>query len=131
MAQNSWMPFVLAALATWRITHLLSREDGPADLIVRFRGRLGNGTTGQLMDCFNCLSVFVAAPTALLVSRQLVNWSFVWMAVSGAACLLERLGQTPDVVQASWQSTEREVSNVLRSETIGHAEHYLAGDDKS
>ena len=36
-----WLRFVLAALATWRVTHLLSSEDGPADLLYRLRTRLG------------------------------------------------------------------------------------------
>ena len=45
--------FLLAALATWRVTHLLASEDGPADVILRFRVRLGNTFAGKLMDCFN------------------------------------------------------------------------------
>ena len=32
-----WARLVLAVLATWRLTHLLAREDGPADLLVRLR----------------------------------------------------------------------------------------------
>jgi hypothetical protein len=31
------LKFVLAVLATWRVTHLLASEDGPADIIVRYR----------------------------------------------------------------------------------------------
>ena len=65
-----WIRFVLAALATWRVTHLLASEDGPADLIVRFRARLGRSFAGSLMDCFNCLSFWIAAPAALFVSRK-------------------------------------------------------------
>lgn len=26
---DSWLTFALAALATWRVTHLLAEEDGP------------------------------------------------------------------------------------------------------
>ena len=47
---NFWPKFVLAVLATWRITHLLANEDGPADLIVLLRTRLGNGFAGKLSD---------------------------------------------------------------------------------
>jgi len=85
--------FVLAALATWRLTHLLANEDGPADVIVRFRTLLGQSLAGELLDCFNCLSLWIAAPTALFVARGPLEWVFCWLAVSGAACLLERLGQ--------------------------------------
>jgi hypothetical protein len=44
------------------------------------------------------------------------------MALSGAACLLERLTQEPVVIQPMPQPTEGDMSDVLRSETIGTAE---------
>ena len=88
----SLMPFVLAILATWRVTHLLANEDGPADIIFRLRRWLGDGFIGSLMDCFNCMSVWVAAPLALFVSANPLIWLVSWLALSGAACLLERLG---------------------------------------
>ena len=84
--------FVLAVLATWRITHLLANEDGPADIVFRLRRRLGDGFIGSLMDCFNCMSIWVAAPLALFVSANPVIWFVSWLALSGGACLLERLG---------------------------------------
>ncbi len=84
----SLMRFVLTVLATWRVTHLLANEDGPADVVFRARRWLGDGFIGGLMDCFNCVSVWVAAPWALFVSTN----PLIWLALSGAACLLERLG---------------------------------------
>ena len=62
--------FALAALATWRVTHLLANEDGPGDAVVRLRARLGAGPAGRLMDCFQCLSIWIAAPMTLVVSRE-------------------------------------------------------------
>jgi len=84
--------FVLAVLATWRVTHLLANEDGPADVIFRLRRRLGEGLIGSLMDCFNCMSIWIAAPLALFVSTDPLTWALSWLALSGGACLLERLG---------------------------------------
>jgi len=115
---GSWIRFVLAVLATWRVTHLLANEDGPADLIVRFRALLGRSIFGQLMDCFNCLSLWIAAPAALFVSRRPVEWLFCWLALSGGACLLERLGQEPVVIQRLSQSAEGGIDDVLRPETF-------------
>ena len=86
------MLFVLAVLATWRVTHLLANEDGPADVIFRLRRWLGEGLIGSLMDCFNCMSLWVAAPAALLLSTRPLGWVVSWLALSGGACLLERLG---------------------------------------
>ena len=84
-----WSRFPVAVLAAWRITHLLAQADGPADLIVRLRLRVGE-RIGGLLDCFYCLSVWVAAPLALLVCRDPLERLVTWLAISGAACLLER-----------------------------------------
>ena len=84
--------FVLAALATWRVTHLLANEDGPGGIVFRLRRRLGASWAGGLMDCFNCLSFWVAIPAAFFVTTRPVVWPVAWLALSGAACLLERLG---------------------------------------
>jgi len=85
--------FAVGALATWRVTHLLAEEDGPADAVVRLRARLGNGGIGRLMDCFACTSVWVAAPVSLAVARRPRDLPVTWLALSGAACLLERAAQ--------------------------------------
>ena len=81
---------VCGVLATWRITHLLTAEDGPADAVVRLRAALGNSVAGRAMDCFYCLSIWVAAPLGAFVSTDPVEWLFAWLALSGGAALLER-----------------------------------------
>jgi hypothetical protein len=96
---STWMRLVLAVLATWRITHLLAREDGPADIIARLRSVVGDGMLGKLMDCFYCLSIWVAAPFAFMVCKDPVDIFLSWLALSGAACLLERFSQEPVVIQ--------------------------------
>ncbi|MBI4528835.1 MAG: DUF1360 domain-containing protein [Deltaproteobacteria bacterium] len=124
-----WPRFLLAVLATWRVTHLLAREDGPADLIARYRARLGAGFSGKLMDCFHCLSFWIAAPMALLVARKPLDLLVTWLAVSGAACLLERIGQQPVVIQPVSQAKEGgEGYGMLRPETSEPQQHSAAGD---
>jgi hypothetical protein len=85
--------FGLAALATWRLTHLLAEEDGPAEVVVRLRRAAGTSWAGDLLDCFYCLSLWTAAPFAVVVSRRRRELPVAWLALSGAACLLERLTQ--------------------------------------
>jgi hypothetical protein len=116
-----WIRFVLAILATWRVTHLLANEDGPADLIVRLRSRLGRSLAGQLMDCFKCLSLWIAAPAAFFVVRSPLDWLFTWLALSGAACLLERPRQESAEIQPISEFAEGDTSHVLWSETVGSA----------
>jgi hypothetical protein len=110
---SSWLRFVLAVLATWRVTHLLANEDGPADIIVRLRVRLGDGRAGRLMDCFNCLSLWIAAPAAFLMFRRPLMWVLSWLALSGGACLLEGLREKPVVIEPVPRPPEGE-SDVLR-----------------
>lgn len=118
------MRYILAVLATWRVTHLLATEDGPADLIVKFRALLGQSLAGKLMDCFHCLSLWIAAPAALFVTRRWIDWVLVWLALSGAACLLERLGREPVVMEPVLQPSEGDACHVLRSETSRVAEPF-------
>jgi len=82
--------FVLGAVGVWRITHMLNAEDGPGAVFARLRRAAGAGFWGQVLDCFYCLSLWVAAPWALeLASSWGERWLF-WIALSGAASLLER-----------------------------------------
>src|SRR5688572_30227251 len=82
--------FAIAVLATWRVSHLVAREDGPFDVIVRLRARACDSVVGRLMDCPYCLSLWVAAPFALSIADTVTAWGATWLAISGGASLLER-----------------------------------------
>jgi hypothetical protein len=82
--------FGLAALATWRVAHLVAEEDGPLNAVTRARARAGTSVLGELMDCFYCLSIWTAAPFALAIAPRRRDAPITWLALSGAACLLER-----------------------------------------
>jgi len=84
----AWVP--IAILGVWRITHLLAAEDGPADVVVRLRRAAGDGFWGQLLDCFYCLSLWVAVPFALVVGHRWLERMLLWLAVSAGAILIER-----------------------------------------
>jgi hypothetical protein len=86
---NGWMKYAAAVLATWRVTHLLANEDGPADVIARVREQLGESQLGALMDCFQCTSLWVAAPMAFYVGRKTSDRAVAWLALSAGACILE------------------------------------------
>jgi hypothetical protein len=111
---------VCGTLATWRVTHLLAKEDGPADLVIRLRAHLGDRFAGKLMDCFNCLSIWVAAPVALWACRKPSDRILAWLALSGAACLFERAVQEPVIIQAMPETTKGNYNDgMLRPETSG------------
>ncbi|HEY1730357.1 MAG TPA: DUF1360 domain-containing protein [Terriglobales bacterium] len=81
---------VVYTLGVWRLTHLLSVEDGPWDAMLRLRTILGRGFWGSLLDCFYCLSLWVAIPFALLTGEAWKNKAYLWLAFSAGAILLER-----------------------------------------
>jgi hypothetical protein len=123
------MRIALAVLATWRVTHLLSSEDGPGDLLFHLRAMLGASFAGRLMDCFYCLSLWVAAALAIVVTRHFVDWALVWLALSGAACLLERATQERTVMQRF--PTKGENSHgMLRSEEGQPEEQSAVGRER-
>lgn len=90
--------WLAAALATWRVTHLLHSEVGPWQLISRLRALTGvqhyeDGTPmaypdGNIFECFLCLSVWVALLAALLMVT--VWWVLVPFALSGLAIATNR-----------------------------------------
>lgn len=84
------MQFIMSSLAAWRITHLLTSEDGPGDLVFKLRKMLGNSLPGKAMDCFYCLSLWVTVPFAALLSHEVTEAGITWLALSGAACLMEK-----------------------------------------
>jgi hypothetical protein len=82
--------FLLGTLSVWRVTHLLQAEDGPGDVVVHLRRSAGTGFWGQLLDCFYCLSVWIAAPFAFYLGKTWSRKVLLWLALSAAAILLER-----------------------------------------
>lgn len=102
--------FLVGALATWRVTHLLVEEDGPADIVVRIRARAGDGLVGQAMDCFYCLSIWTAAPVAAAVSRRPRERLLTWLALSGASCLLEQATAEKGGSDVLWEQAQEDAA---------------------
>jgi hypothetical protein len=86
----SFFFFMIVTLVCWRVTHLLNKEDGPFDIIYLLRKKAGAGFFGSLLDCFYCVSVWVALPFGLWQGNTWWEKLLYWWALSGAACLLEQ-----------------------------------------
>jgi hypothetical protein len=82
---------LLGVLSTWRITHFVQAEDGPRQIMVRFRGAMGNGFFGKLLDCFLCTSLWIAIPFACLLGTGILHGVLLWLSFSAGAILLQRL----------------------------------------
>ena len=105
---------ILAILGVWRITHLLHAEDGPWDLLAHFRRALGNGVLGQMLDCFYCLSVWIAVPFAWVIGHGWKERLLLWPALSGAAALLQRMTAREEPTPPAPYYEDKEPSDVLR-----------------
>ena len=122
--------FAVTALAVWRVTHLLAEEDGPGDVVARARSLLGESRLGELADCFNCMSVWVAAPASLAVARRPRDLLLTWLALSGAACLLEQATSRPQPAGADETHEQGADDGLLRPQEEGRfeKEQYDAGE---
>lgn len=87
--------FFLVVLAVWRITHLFSYEDGPYNLVIKFRMQLGQSFFGSLLDCFYCLSIWVSLPFAIWKVNSISEFLLYWLALSGASCIIQKFIEKP------------------------------------
>jgi hypothetical protein len=93
--------FLLAALATWRLAFLLTREDGPGRIFARWREKLGVGFFGQLFTCVKCTGMWVSIPFALFVRGNWLDLVVIWLALSGVTALIDEWIRPP----FEWQET--------------------------
>lgn len=97
--------FVVGIMAAWRVTHLLNGEDGPWKISVRLRRSAGNSVLGEMLDCFYCLSLWVAVPFALFLGQDWAERILIWPALSAGAILLETSIGAKSPVDASHADT--------------------------
>lgn len=108
---------LLGILGVWRVTHLLNAEDGPFDVLVHLRQAAGQGPWARLLDCFYCLSLWVAAPFAYIIGGSWRERLLLWLALSGGAALLHGVISKSDGGQSAtyWEGGEVQ-DGMLREE---------------
>lgn len=72
---------LLATMAAFGVSALITNYDGPFNLFIKLRSKL------PVFVCCVCLSVWVAIPIALYMNLGLIGY----LAMIGAVILLERL----------------------------------------
>ena len=112
---------LLGVLCVWRITHLFQAEDGPWNLVTGIRRAAGDGFWGKLLDCFYCLSLWVAVPFAWVIGRTATERALMWLAFSGGAILADRITSPSPAspVRAEYSEDEEGSENgMLRTDEI-------------
>jgi len=97
---------ILYGLATWRLTSLLIREEGPFELFVMIRKALGilhddskapigypNTFAGKLFECSWCLSVWIAGGLTLayIFLPSLAMYFVFWLSLSTLTILIDEV----------------------------------------
>lgn len=113
---DPYYAFLVGTFAVWRLTHAVTEEDGPANVMVRMRGALGAGAWRTLLECFYCASVWIALPCAVLIGSTLKETALLWLALSGAACVVQRASARAQPA-VYWE--DKEESDVLRRRPHG------------
>lgn len=97
-----WLRFILAVFACFRLAELIAVDEGPGDVLLMLRAKLGaydlgddgqpETGVGRMISCPYCLGVYIAAGLALIVSPwgyEILLW---WLAIAGGQAFLQRVG---------------------------------------
>lgn len=96
MKEMNWLILLISALATYRLSLMLSSEEGPLAIFARMRRKVPPKTNpGRGIRCFMCWSVWIAAAVAFyllwlgMIMKGILP--LYWFAVSGAAVLIHEI----------------------------------------
>lgn len=101
---NPILGLVLAVLACYRLSQLVTIDDGPFDIFLKFRmlvgvydydesGRAKSGFA-RLVGCPYCLGFWFALPLALILNYE--NWILAWLGIAGGQAFLEAMTSVRD-----------------------------------
>jgi hypothetical protein len=89
--------FIILCMATWRLSSLFAREDGPFDIFENIRlilyraPKLIHKTLGLGIICVWCNSIWFSAIAALFIAHSIFEWVVFWLAISTGALIIERI----------------------------------------
>lgn len=92
----NWFIFLISALATYRLSLMLSSEEGPLAIFARMRRKVPPKTNpGRGIRCFFCWTVWIAAMVTLyvlwlgIITKEISP--VYWFAISGASILVHQI----------------------------------------
>ncbi len=88
----TWLLFLIAAFATYRVARMVAEEDGPGFLFKKLRARLDDDRSSLSVGvrCYYCVSFWAALPIALAVVVVDLRWNVwlwpvFWLGTAGAS----------------------------------------------
>jgi hypothetical protein len=92
-----WLLFVAGALATFRLSHLVSKERGPLSVFERIRNALprGRDSAQEWLSCIFCFSLTASAVVCVLLwtgglRLTLQEWIVHWLGFSAVALIVNQ-----------------------------------------
>jgi len=82
--------FIIAVLAVWRVSIIITADEGPFGMFEAIRGRIDPNQTswlGRGVRCVGCVSVWVSLLAALILHSSLIEW----FGLAGGALLVHRI----------------------------------------
>lgn len=89
------LTLLIGSLATWRVSHMIAKENGPLAIFARFRAYLAKnqkriGGLFDMVSCIQCLSVYIGAVAAPWAAGGPLEWILYTFAFSALSVILER-----------------------------------------
>ena len=81
----------IGALAVWRVTSLLLREDGPWAILRVLREKVGMRVAPGLFACLRCASLWTSAPVAWVLVERPRERVLTWLALSAGAIIVDHV----------------------------------------
>jgi hypothetical protein len=91
----SWLILLLGSLATFRISHLMTKERGPLGIFERVRKALPRGEAKEWVSCIWCFSLTASALVCVLLwaGGLRLNWDYwilYWLSFSAVSLLVNK-----------------------------------------
>lgn len=104
MADVHAIPLLLAILATWRVAHMVTSEEGPLGIFDRWRAGFDRFAAVDRwawlqrgVNCVLCVSFWLSVPAALFFAwlywLPVHVFVFVWLAIAGGVMAFERVAR--------------------------------------
>lgn len=95
---NNWPVFIIASLAVYRLSRMISDEEGPFAVFTWLRGLAKPDTwAGRGMECIMCVSVWIALPATVMITilgyADIWIWPLTWLALSAVTVIIRRWEQ--------------------------------------
>ena len=96
--------FLIMAMAVWRVSSIVAREDGPMDIFPKFKTRVLDLSEDERLhisvrkmlnsfyrglNCMWCNSVWFSAIASIFISNSFKEWIVVTLSLSTVAIMIE------------------------------------------